>query len=751
MKRMRRVCAGFTLFEVMISLTILSMSVLTVLMLIPTGLQAQQQARLKLLAAVKAEEMIEMFSKSILDNPGADNEGANLWDIHAGRCSQTWDLEKLLSNPSFGLIPVPLDIARRLDSENDEIARIIANGGSIYYSRPQSLLQTKIHVSNASGNKSPPNETQLMIIAIAGSAQQNSIYSFPLKSWPYYSDYPSPPMHVEMQPSVFVPPVSASPYQNYYNWPSIGNDNEFWVIPWEPISALPQSAQGVDDMQVVYSWLEGTERYGYMPYTGGRLWDKPVLSGFANPNGVSGTQFTTNFPRRDFGLHVTKDTGLNNNTTGVSSEPGRYGTYPSRQSCVKYVQAALWYYKKVTGSDPVSAASLGIVDNQTSFNASYKKNPALPSPALPSDGSWDADAFKHVQAWRFLAHASMCLMSWYPQAELRLGIDIPSVTLRGEPSPIRKITDADIKFYHERSVFLAYDFAARFPYDWSVPRPGSRPQMMDIPLMQWDLFSPALPDGGVAPSGWPTSASGFAWTNIFGRSATDNPRQWRPISAQDIKNIGVSICYPALAIDSAQRTYADSPTYGPLFGNRDHFNLTNKFEAYERCREIVIWSADWMNYVDSETAPSAPVDASRYPLAAAWATNSNDIRSDLFKNFDKRMGNGTETPADNTLMSFNNPEKAFLYTEDMSSVSTETEVSKKILGYVNAWERYNPMRVIDLGYSLVNRKIFYGAHGADRNNNQRLDRGLLPPSVRLKAVQISRYNFYDPRVPTWIR
>jgi hypothetical protein len=270
--------------------------------------------------------------------------------------------------------------------------------------------------------------------------------------------------------------------------------------------------------------------------------------------------------------------------------------------------------------------------------------------------------------------------------------------------------------------------------------------------MQWDLFSPALPDGGVAPSGWPTSASGnFAWTNIFGRSTSDNPRQWRPISAQDIKNIGVSICYPALAIDSAQRTNAVSPTYGPLFGNRDQFNLTNKFDAYERCREIVIWSADWMNYVDSETAPSAPVDASRYPLAAAWATNSNDICSAMFKNFNQRMGDGAGTPADNTLMSFNNPEKSFLYTEDMSGVSTETDVSKKILGYVNAWERYDPTRVIDLGYSSVNRKIFYGVHGADRNNNQRLDRGLLPPSVRMKAVQVSRYNFYDPRVPTWTR
>jgi hypothetical protein len=414
---------------------------------------------------------------------------------------------------------------------------------------------------------------------------------------------------------------------------------------------------------------------------------------------------------------------------------------------VKYVQAALWYYKRVIGADPLKAASL---DNQTIFNASYGGNPAL-----SSDGSWNANAFKHVQAWRFLAHASMCLMSWYPQAELQAGIDIPLVRLKGEDSPNVKITDADIKFYHERSVFLAYDFAARFPYDWSVPRPGSRPQMMDIPLMQWDLFSPALPDGGVAPSGWPTSASGnFAWKNIFGRSASDNPRQWRPISAQDIKNIGVSICYPALAIDSAQRANADSPaslTYGPLFGNRDHFNLTNKFDAYERCREIVIWSADWMNYVDSETAPSAPVDASRYPLAAAWATNSNDICSAMFKNFNQRMGDGVGTPADNTLMSFNNPEKAFLYTEDMSGVSTETDVSKKILGYVNAWERYDPTRVIDLGYSSVNRKVFYGTYGADRNNNQRLDRGLLPPSVRMKAVQVSRYNFYDPRVPTWTR
>jgi hypothetical protein len=48
-------------------------------------------------------------------------------------------------------------------------------------------------------------------------------------------------------------------------------------------------------------------------------------------------------------------------------------------------------------------------------------------------------------------------------------------------------------------------------------------------------------------------------------------------------------------------------------------------------------------------------------------------------------------------------------------------------------------------------KVFSGRYGADRNANGLLDRGNVRPSVRLRALTIARYNFYDMRVPCLFR
>ena len=52
---------------------------------------------------------------------------------------------------------------------------------------------------------------------------------------------------------------------------------------------------------------------------------------------------------------------------------------------------------------------------------------------------------------------------------------------------------------------------------------------------------------------------------------------------------------------------------------------------------------------------------------------------------------------------------------------------------------------------LGNAAIFNGLYGADRNANGLLDRGPVPTSVRLRAVQVGRFNYYDLRVPATIR
>src|SRR5260221_2019677 len=56
----------------------------------------------------------------------------------------------------------------------------------------------------------------------------------------------------------------------------------------------------------------------------------------------------------------------------------------------------------------------------------------------------------------------------------------------------------------------------------------------------------------------------------------------------------------------------DPAAPGNVWGDPAHATLTAPFAPAERCRQIVFWAVDWQSYEDFETAPSAPVDASKY-------------------------------------------------------------------------------------------------------------------------------------------
>src|SRR3954462_12515724 len=72
---------GFTLFEVCISLMIVAVGVLSILILLPAGLKAQQLARFQLYASAKAEEMVECFINTHNANPAIDTEAFEAWDV----------------------------------------------------------------------------------------------------------------------------------------------------------------------------------------------------------------------------------------------------------------------------------------------------------------------------------------------------------------------------------------------------------------------------------------------------------------------------------------------------------------------------------------------------------------------------------------------------------------------------------------------------------------------------------------------
>ncbi|HEX3135806.1 MAG TPA: hypothetical protein VHX44_19745 [Planctomycetota bacterium] len=762
--------SGFTLFEVSISLVLVSFGVISVLMLLPAGLKAQQMARFQVYAAAKAEEMIEQFNGAQSTSPAIDSEGLAMWDVPVTLKPQSWDLEAKLSAHRFGIMPLPLDIAKRLDSDGTEIREILDAGGYVYYSQP--LASTGMQEQGMP--TSPPNEAQKMIIGVRGYAQQNALASFPLKNWPYHTPYPSPPLQMHHMADKFLPlrDYGTSTYYNYYSWPwtdiedqkngvrpGQGNWSEIYCVPWETSPA--QTLVRDPDLQKVYDWPDDTltvdvpgrdgkavatkVHWGYFPYACGRLWS----SGGTHPT----WRTTMNHPAWKNDASTYEPTHLG---------PNDRGAYPSRDGVKRYVATTLWYALK-------KALTIAESDGD--------KNPYLDF-TLPESQRW-----KEVQAFRFLAHATTCMTAWYSYTksgsdteDLSTGVEIPQFKQGGTESPDKfKITHKLIKYLHERSLYLINQFAASYPYDWAVPRPLNRVEMMDFPLLQFDLFTPPLPYKMDIATNIPFGGSPArplydfnnpmkstnTWDRIFGRSQIEKPQQWRVVSPEPIRNIGVSATFPTSVINAEMKQGAGGFSGSSHFGNIDHYSLTDRFTADERCRELIFWVVDWQAYEDFETAPSAPVDAGKYPIGAprcnwhdSWdvADVAGHHQTPTYRNrtFDERIVDMDFV--DQQLTTYRNPEKTLLYWVNPSGLATGTDMSAKmVMNDVNPNDGKWGRSLADKGPDVEARRTFAGVYGADRNFNKKLDRGPVPRSVRLRAVEVARFNFYDPRIQTVVR
>ncbi len=259
-----------------------------------------------------------------------------------------------------------------------------------------------------------------------------------------------------------------------------------------------------------------------------------------------------------------------------------------------------------------------------------------------------------------------------------------------------RLTHDLILYYHESCLNLAMKYAASFPYDWGAPRPIERAIMMDHPLLEWDLFS--------SPASGP----------VHGSTLTGS--QWRPIAPRRIANIGRSYTYPAVPIpDNAAGPDA-------FWGDPSHFTLCRSFDPVERTRELAFWAVDWKSYEDYETAPSAPLDSSKWLLAGA-------IDGVPYVNRQQAI---VPRYTHAQIFNFRNPEYVLSFGEDVSSWLTGADVS--------AMQGFAGLDWKDWGKA----DVFNGVYGADRDFDQRLDRGPLPASVRLRAVEVGRYLFYDP-------
>jgi hypothetical protein len=627
--------SGFTLFEVAISLVLVTVGVISVMMVYPMGIKTQLLARYQLYAAAKAEEMVESFNASHNANPAIDAEGIGPWDVPVAYKTQAPDLETRIATHRFGLIPLPLDIARRIDSDADEIQQIVAQGGYLYYSQPMATS----NVEEQGMRVAPPNETQKLIIAVSGYAQHNAIGIFPWKAWPYLMPYPSAPLQGLHWHSDYLP--SGAPTFDF-------NGQSYC---WEATSPTGSPIPGADsDIRVVFD--------AYKAYN--------------------------------------------------------YDNAPTEELAKAYVQAALKYCE-LKGLP------------SSFYNPSPIPNPVgdfIDKTIDPKTGDdLKHDAWKQVQAMRYLAHAATCMTRWKSLSELG---GQPSMGSGVAISAGVNLTHDLIVYYQERCMNLIMRYAASFPYDWGAPRPLQRSQMMDFPLIEFDLFQRPL--------------TGVLFANDFGKG-TIPAAQWKPIPARPIHNVGVSYQFPVPTLphtsDKPTNTLPDgsaygSPEYQAFWGDLSRSTLTKPFKAAERCRQIVFWAVDWQSYEDCETAPGAPLDASKYPMPGPLKN----------RDFENRM-NFVDF-RDEQLYSFRNPEKVLSFRSDVSKLATGDSV-ETIIGYNRMGDQW------DRGTGDEERKRFSGLYGADRNFNRKLDRGQVPRSVRLKATTVARFNYYDPRLPMTIR
>jgi hypothetical protein len=237
---------AFTLFEVALSLALVSFGVISVLMLLPAGIKAQQMARYQILASAKALELVEAYNATHNGNPAIDVEANAPWNVHINGKNLQPDLESRVASYRYGMFPLPTDIAKRLDSDGDEIQRVLADGGYLYYSQP---LATTGFQENGFAPSTPPNEAQRLVMAVVGYPQNNALLHLPEKAWPYYAAYPSPPVQVVHHQNADADTADLRPIHE--NFPALTGNVRWRAMLWEDLS-LGTSGAGLRDVHAAY-------------------------------------------------------------------------------------------------------------------------------------------------------------------------------------------------------------------------------------------------------------------------------------------------------------------------------------------------------------------------------------------------------------------------------------------------------------------------------------------------------------------
>lgn len=185
-----------TLFEVGVSLLIMAVSVTSTLMMLPTGIQVQQATRYRFLAAAKAQNLAAaLTSRTANALSNCYFEGSTLVDgVSVNAPHLLPDLHAAADSFVDGLgAPLPEEIARRIDSDGDELASIIDYGGQVFYCPParSNTFDLQFNNGNPGMTQGADAATRRLIFAFRGDAQQNGLIGHPQTAAPYLQPQPS--------------------------------------------------------------------------------------------------------------------------------------------------------------------------------------------------------------------------------------------------------------------------------------------------------------------------------------------------------------------------------------------------------------------------------------------------------------------------------------------------------------------------------------------------------------------------------
>jgi hypothetical protein len=617
--------------------------------------------------------------------------------------------ERVISGWGSGCSNVPANIASRFDSDDDEIAAHLRSGGKLHFLQ-SGLGRATAGSSNAQagfievGETRLPRETSKLVFAIVGSDQANSLYFHPILSWPYVSNYPSPPLA--------------------YN-------RDLWIR-----SAWPGQAEFED----LWNYCTGTWSNS-APYW--NLVGEPSL-----------------------GELFDKRNRFHADAIALSQFGG--GTAADMREQVEVLndkaQALLAAVLPPSLLDAGPAGLEAAIDTALpSYPAHRRRWPAsldahpLPDPAGYANGwcslTGDAAITAYPRPWQVLA---INYAAWAALLRTSTLMDGPSPSFSGGAEAASAEHHLFFQEIHRRCLQWACRGATAAPTDWGAPRPRNRMLAWDNPLLEWDLFPLNLRTppansletstasiltfyGATRESKFPRTAAGNPAATgrdsvFFMGTAADLDRQFKVIgpvppytttgqppwqanavSVADRQlwsptNLGmpqgVISAFGAFGCNAismknlpAARTYVrDGDAGGPgtltdSWGNMARSTLCAPFQPAERTRHLVFWYVDWQAYEDWESGSGSNRDASEASL---------------------------------------NSRGHIVYSGDSSRIN---------LSATNPtyWDPTNPACP---GYRGPRDVDLDGITG---------ESGPVPARVRMRARTIARYPIYDPRLLTTLR